>query len=215
MLSLVADSVFESTAMGGKHGCAGPCVGSVVRQRPRLSARLWGALAFACVTGAGCGSAYDLDGAAVDPLATRAVTVLAFVSSGCPISNQYAPLLSELARVYAQRGVRFWLVYPSRLDSAAKVRAHLAEFAFGMPALRDPEHRLVKRAGARVTPSVAVFRSDGTVAYAGRIDDRYVSLGVHRSGATKRDLEAALRALLTREAVRSSRTDAVGCAIAE
>jgi hypothetical protein len=162
-----------------------------------------------------CGSAYDLDGGTVDPLATHAVTVLAFVSSGCPISNQYAPTLRAIAQTFGKYRVRFWLVYPSRLDSAAKIRAHLAAFAFGMRALRDPEHRLVKRAGARVTPSVAVFRGDGSVAYVGRIDDRYIALGVQAAAATKHELDDALRAVLAGEQVRPSRTEAIGCALAE
>ena len=158
---------------------------------------------------------HDLDGASVDPLSTSAPTVLVFVASECPISNQYAPLLRAAARAFAARGVRFWLVYPSRLDSVTKIRAHLAAFDFGMRALRDPEQRLARFTGATVTPSVAVLRADHSLAYLGRIDDRYESFGVARPAPTHADLDLALRALLAGKPAKPQRTTAVGCAIAD
>lgn len=162
------------------------------------------------------GQARDLDGAAIDPLAAHdAITVLVFVSSECPISNRYAPELKRIAAAHAASGVRFWLVYPDARDDAAKVRAHIQAFDYGMRALRDPEHALVKRAGARVTPEVAVFGRGGEVAYRGRIDDRYVRFGDERPTAQVHDLEDALRAVLQGQAVQTAVTTAVGCAISE
>jgi hypothetical protein len=158
----------------------------------------------------------DLDGVAVDPLADGAsTTVLAFVTSECPISNQYLPELRRIERSFERQAVRFWLVYPSRLDSVAKVRAHVLEFGTGLRALRDPEHRLVRRAGATVTPEVAVFDRGRRIVYAGRIDDRYAALGVSSVSAHVHDLEDALRALAAGRAPSPPRTAAVGCSISE
>src|SRR5579885_1557023 len=100
----------------------------------------------------------DLDGVAVDPLAGDApATVLVFVATQCPVSNRYAPELRRIHDDYASRGVRMYLVYPDREDTAA-VREHLREHELDIPALRDPDHVLVRRAGATLTPEAAVFR---------------------------------------------------------
>jgi hypothetical protein len=162
------------------------------------------------------GKVYDLDGAQVDPLSDReGITVLVFASRECPISNRYAPELKRIAQTQAGHGVRFWLVYPDAHDDAAEIRAHTEAFDYGMRALRDPQHVLVKRAGVRVTPEVAVFTRTGDVAYRGRIDDRYVRLGQEQPSAQTHDLEDALIAVLRGQAVRAPTTAAVGCAISD
>jgi hypothetical protein len=162
------------------------------------------------------GKVYDLDGKQVDPLSDRdGITVLVFASRECPISNRYAPELKRIALAKAGQGVRFWLVYADAHDDPAKIRAHAKAFDYGMRPLRDPQHVLVKRAGARVTPEVAVFTRTGAIAYRGRIDDRYVRLGKEQPSAQTHDLEDALNAVLRGQAVRVPTTTAVGCAISD
>ena len=92
-------------------------------------------------------------------------------------------------------------------------RAHASEFGYPCPALLDPEHHLVKHAGATVTPEAAVFGPDGTRRYRGRIDDRYPSLGRPREQVTRRDLRSALDALLSGRPIPAPTTKAVGCFI--
>jgi hypothetical protein len=158
----------------------------------------------------------DLDGKSVDPLAKpNDTTVLVFSSTECPIGNRYAPELKRLAAAFAARGARFWLVYPNAGDDAQRVREHVAEYALPGRPVRDPDHLLVRRAGAKVTPEVAVFQPHGGLAYLGRIDDRFVALGTARSEATTHDLENALRALASGQPIDPDRTQAVGCAIAD
>jgi hypothetical protein len=160
--------------------------------------------------------AVDLDGVEVDPLAGDATaTVLAFVTSECPISNQYMPELARIAQQLEPQRVRFWLVYPNRSDSAAKIRAHVADFAGSLRALRDPTQALVRRAGVTVTPEVAVYRANGEPAYVGRIDDRYAALGLARSAPRAHDLEDALRAVLAGSEPTAAAAAAVGCHISE
>jgi hypothetical protein len=158
----------------------------------------------------------DASGAIVDPWAEpAAASVLAFVTTQCPISNQYAPELQRIADQYTARGVRFWLVYSNHLDTPARIAAHRSAYGFTLSALRDPEHRLVHRAAASVTPAVAVFRSDGSLAYSGRIDDRFLAFGSSRRQASRHDLEAALAAVLNGRKVTPERTTPVGCAISD
>jgi AhpC/TSA family protein len=156
----------------------------------------------------------DLNGHAVDPFegAPRA-TVLAFVSTECPISNRYAPELGRLHAQFAPSGVRFYLVYPLAGESDARVREHVREYGYPFGALRDPGRRLVGRAGARVTPEVAVFDRGGALVYHGRIDDRQVDFGQARTQPTRRDLELALEAVLSNRAPEVASAPPIGCSI--
>lgn len=176
----------------------------------RLAASL-ALLAASCTHGAS-GSATDLDGAAVDPFAGDApATVLVFVATACPVSNRYAPEIQRIQKDYASRGVRMYLVYPDKEDTAV-IRDHLKEHAFGVPALRDPGHVLVRRAGASVTPEAAVFRA-GAEVYHGRIDDRQVDLGVSRAEPSRHDLRDAIDAALSGKQPDETYAAAVGCSI--
>jgi hypothetical protein len=160
----------------------------------------------------------DLQGAAIDPLAgsSAAATVLVFISTHCPISNRYAPTLRALAEAWAARGVRVWLVYPDADDDAAAIRVHQAEFALDLPTLRDPEHALVARAGARVTPEAAVFGPGaGAPVYRGRIDDRVQGFGKIRPEASAHELRDAVDAVLRGDEPRPAQGPAIGCYIAD
>jgi hypothetical protein len=159
-----------------------------------------------------------LDGRPVDPfqLADDAkVAVFVFVSVDCPISNRYAPEILRLHGVFGARGVSFRLVYPNPAESAAAIRDHLKAYGYPVEALRDPRHVLVKQAEIRITPEAAVYARDGRLVYRGRIDDRYVSLGVERAAPTRRDLFEALTDTLAGQPVREPRTQAVGCYVSD
>lgn len=179
---------------------------------------LWGlvaVLAGGCVSGGRQDAGVvDLQGRAVDVLAGEpAATVLIFVSDDCPISNRYIPEILRLRESYSGRGVRFWMVHPDATETAAAIRKHDEEFNLTIPALRDPEHDLVKLGKAEVTPSAAVFAGDGHLVYHGRIDDRVAELGEERPYPTRRNVAEALEALLAGRAVEETETTAVGCVI--
>ena len=162
----------------------------------------------------------DLEGRAVRPLeeATAKATVLVFVGTDCPISNRYAPEIGRLRERFARQGVTFWLVYVQRTESAEAIRHHLREYFDTLAALRDPDHQLVRRAAARVTPEAAVFvpgAAEARLVYHGRIDDRYVDFGRARVAPTTHDLEDALAAVLAGRPVPRAVTPAVGCSIAD
>jgi AhpC/TSA family len=160
----------------------------------------------------------DLDNRLVDPFLAaedaRAIVFL-FASVECPISNRYAPVVKRLHDTFASQGVAFWLVYPNPSDSPAAIREHLKAFSYPVHALRDPRHELVKIAGASVTPEAAIFARGGALTYHGRIDDRYVSIGVERPVATRHDLADALAATLAGRAPAAATGPAVGCFIAD
>jgi hypothetical protein len=154
----------------------------------------------------------DLDGKHADPTTdpTAPITVTLFVDSDCPVSNRYAPEVRRLYQRYAPRGVNFWLVYPDPDISVQTIREHMQDYGYQMPALRDPEHTLVRRAGAQVTPEAGIFLADGTLVYHGRIDNRYLDITRRRAQATQHDVAAVLDALLGGETVETSWNPAPG-----
>jgi hypothetical protein len=141
----------------------------------------------------------------------RPVTFL-FLGHDCPISNKYSP---EINRIVAQYGSRiaFYIVYADPHVAISAARQHSQDFGYRCPAVLDPKHLLVKRAGATVTPEAAVFDSRGGLAYRGRIDDTYIDFGKRRDAPTRRDLRQALDSVLKGKKIEQSRTKAVGCFI--
>ena len=169
----------------------------------------------------GHGQVLDLDGRAVDPLragpGVRA-TALIFMRADCPLANRAAPEIARVRRLGADRGLRVWLVYVDPQEPAARVRSHLAEYALGEPAVRDPDHVLVERSGVRVTPEAALYvHGPGAprLVYRGRLDDRVVALGRQRPRATRFDLREADEHALADPAAPLVTTPAVGCEIAD
>jgi len=160
-----------------------------------------------------------LSGAPVDPLQAPAGTkaiVFLFTSTDCPISNRYAPEVRRIVSAFGDRGIAFRLVYPSPAEQPPAIREHMAAFGYqgSIQALRDPKLALVKFVKATVTPEAAVV-ANGRVVYRGRVDDRYVDLGLERPSPTTHDLADALTAVLAGRPVAHPTTQAVGCYIAD
>jgi hypothetical protein len=151
-----------------------------------------------------------------DPFAKPArARVLLFVRTDCPITNRYAPELARIAQEFAGRGVDFWLVYPDGSETAEAINRHKAEYHLPGTPLRDPQHMLMKRAEATISPQAAVFDQTGRLVYSGRIDDRYVAFGKARPAPRTHDLEAAIAATLEGKRVAEARTHSVGCYLAD
>ena len=173
---------------------------------------LWGAVG----CGAGDSNILELpqvDGKTAKPFETTNVTAVAFIflSTECPISNRYAPEVQRLQGKFSKTA--FWLVYPNRGESDQAVTKHLKEFRHTAPAVRDPQHKLVRLAQVRVTPEAAVFSPRGELLYHGRIDDRTADFGKERPEPTTRDLEAALASVMKGQRPERAAAAAVGCPI--
>jgi len=168
-----------------------------------------------CATFAEAPRVLDLDGRPVDPFAEHEgrLTVLLFTRIDCPISNRYAPEVKRIHEAFAPRGVVFHLVYVDADETAQMIRDHIRDYGYSFTALRDPEHVLVRRAEATVTPEAAVFSADGRLVYRGRIDDWYAAFGKSRPAPTELNLRDALEAALAGRDVAVPRTKAIGCFI--
>ncbi len=158
----------------------------------------------------------DLEGHTVNPLAADSgrIVVLVFLRMDCPVSSRYAPVIQEISKRNAGKAM-FWLVYPDKSDSPSAIRKYLGDYGYRVPALRDPEHALVKLSHVQITPEVAVFDRNHELVYDGRIDDWYVEPGSARPAATTHELEDAIRAAAAGKAVEKSEVRGVGCYISD
>jgi hypothetical protein len=124
-----------------------------------------------------------------------------------------------LQRISAQyRGAAsFFLVYPSKRETADLIRKHDQQFGFGarFTALRDPQHILVKQSKAQITPETAVFDANQQLVYHGRIDNLYEDFSHSRRTATTHELVDAIEAATAGKPVESKSTPAVGCYISD
>ena len=159
-------------------------------------------------------SLVDLDGHPADPfrLAGSKIVVLLFIRTDCPISNRYAPAIQELNAHYAGHAA-FFLIYPIKSETSDQIRRHLQDYAYHLPALRDPDLTLARLSQVHITPEVAVFSPSRKLLYHGRIDDWYVEFTRARREPTTHDLVAALDAAVSGKPVPSASAPAVGCYI--
>jgi peroxiredoxin len=157
----------------------------------------------------------DIDGKSHSPLLVgdAKANVLFFTTKDCPIANSYSPEIMSIVNDFADKPIQFFAVHVDSELTAASARKHAREFGLTLPVLIDAKHELVSAAGITRTPEVAVFTPDGTLAYRGRIDDRYAGFGKKRPVPTQRDLRDALTAIAAGEAVLTTRTEAVGCSV--
>jgi hypothetical protein len=147
------------------------------------------------------------NGRAVTSLAdpgTRAV-VLFFVASDCPISNRTFPEMQRVREAFSENHVRVWFVYANAGEDPAVVAAHQRSFDPGGDAILDTAGTLARMTGAKVTPEAAVLvpssASPWRPVYTGRIDDRYVKLGLERPQATQHFVERVLHEVLAGQPV--------------
>jgi hypothetical protein len=171
---------------------------------------------FASMTTGAQNTGFDLAGNAVDPLKSAGgkVVVLVFVRTDCPVSNRYAPTIQKLSGEHGDKAI-FWLIYPSKSESAEVIRKHEREYGYKIQALRDPQHVLVKESRVEITPEVAVFAPGRHLVYHGRIDNLYEDIGRARSAATTHELEDAIAAALNGKSLDVSATHGVGCYISD
>ena len=186
----------------------------------RLFSRFLVAIALLCppsvVSTNSQGLITDLAGKPFDPFraAPGKVIVLIFVRTDCPISNRYAPTIQRLGTDRRDQAT-FFLVYPSRKETAKAIRKHHNDFGYTLAAIRDPQHILVKQSAAQITPEAAVFNANGQLVYHGRIDNLYEDFGHTRKSATTHELANAIEAAIAGKILSASATPAVGCYISD
>jgi peroxiredoxin len=141
-----------------------------------------------------------------------AATVVVFTCNHCPYALAWHERLQDVARDYADRGVRFLQInandaerYPR--DSVDAMRARVEAGEFAGPYLVDETQEVARAWGATVTPDVFVTDATGVV-YRGAPD------GDHNDPSLRAEwLRAALDDVLAGRPVARAQTKPVGCSI--
>jgi peroxiredoxin len=144
---------------------------------------------------------------------SKRAVVLFFLTTDCPLCNNYVPEMNRIAQTYTPKGVAFYGIQGDATVPATDVRQHAKDFAFSFPYLFDQEESLATYTGATATPEAAVLSPGGHLLYLGRIDNRLEDFGKQRVQVTEFDLRDALDAVLNGKPVPHARTKALGCAI--
>ena len=133
-------------------------------------------------------------------------TVVTFIATKCPISNDYNGRMKALYSDYNGKGVKFVFINSNVRELAPEVKEHTQSNGFQFQVYKDPGNVVADLFGAQFTPEAYLMKS-GSVIYHGRIDDS-------RSGEIKdHSLSDALDAVLAGKSPARQETKAFGCTI--
>ena len=136
------------------------------------------------------------------------VTAVFFISTICPIGNDYNDRFSALYRDYVGSGVQLLFVNSNVNEPAEMVAKHARDVAFPFPVYKDERSAVADVLAAESTPLVVILGRDGRVMYRGAIDDARNPARVTKSYARQ-----ALDAALAGRPAPVSETKSFGCVI--
>jgi peroxiredoxin len=140
-------------------------------------------------------------------------TVIVFTCNHCPYALAWHERIAQVARDYADRGVRLLAInsndadrYPR--DSYEVMRRRVAAEDWPMPYLHDATQEVARTYGAKTTPDVFVLDSERRLRYRGAPDSDYDD-----PSQNARWLRDALDAVLAGSEPSTAETKPVGCSI--
>ncbi|HET6410304.1 MAG TPA: redoxin domain-containing protein [Chthoniobacteraceae bacterium] len=139
-------------------------------------------------------------------------TVIALVSSSCPVSKRYLPTLGSLEPEAKKAGVGVILIAPTASESAEELRKALAGAKLTAPCIPDPHGVLCQLLGATASTDVFVLDGKRTVAYHGALDDQY-GLGYSLDAPRNRYAVDAVKAVMEARTPAIQATEAPGCVL--
>jgi hypothetical protein len=140
------------------------------------------------------------------------VSVVVFTCNHCPYALAWHDRIQDVARDYADRGVRVLQINPNDAvkhprDSLAAMQARVAAGEFASPYLHDETQEVARAWGAKTTPDVFVTDGSGVV-YRGAPDADHGDPSLNAAW-----LRAALDDVLAGRPVANPETKPVGCSI--
>jgi peroxiredoxin len=136
------------------------------------------------------------------------ITVVAFISTQCPISNDYNERMRSIVQDYTKDNVAFVGINSNFTESPAEIKAHAGKNKLTFPILKDEGNKVADAFGAQRTPEIFVIDAEGALRYHGRIDNSRDLRRVNRQ-----DLREALNELLAGKTPSVSEGKAFGCPI--
>ena len=145
-------------------------------------------------------------------LGKKRAYVFVFTTTQCPLVKRTMPKLIELDAKFGPQDVQIVAVNVGVEDTIRDMAAQAIEYDASFPFVKDTDLSCVKRLGIQRTPEVAVLNANSKLVYRGRVDDQ-LRLGGARPEPTRRDLEEALRELLTGNEISVATTTVDGCLV--
>ena len=149
-----------------------------------------------------------------DDFKAKPVLVVMFICNHCPYVQAVEDRIVQLRRDYEPRGVQLVGIcsndptdYPD--DRPERLLQRWREKAYGFPYLLDETQDVARAFNAVCTPDIYVFDADRRLAYHGRIDDNWQQ----PAKVKRRELAAAVDALLAGRAPEREQHPAIGCSI--
>jgi peroxiredoxin len=155
----------------------------------------------------------DTDGAPTPLGDGAAATVVVFTCNHCPYALAWHGRINDVARDYADRGVRLLQINPNDSDryprdSPDAMRERVAAGEFAGPYLHDETQEVAHAWGAAVTPDVFVLDGEGRLVYRGAPDADHGDESLRAAW-----LREALDSVLAGEPVQRAETKPVGCSV--
>jgi peroxiredoxin len=162
--------------------------------------------------------AFDLPGVdgrnhTLEEYADAPVLVLIQSCNHCPYVLAWEGRINDLAREYADRGVRFVAInsndaeaYPQ--DSFEAMVEHAREAGYVFDYLYDESQEVARALGSERTPECFVYDAERRLVYHGAVDDNRDEHAV-----TQRYLRDAIEAVLAGTAPPVAETPPVGCTV--
>ncbi len=139
---------------------------------------------------------------------THAVVV--FLNPDCPICQQYAPTLNELAKALPA-GIEFFGVVAHESVSRADVMKFYKDYKLAFPVLFDANLGLATALQPTHVPEAFLLNLKHEVLYRGRIDNLFTKPGQKRASVTEFDLKNAVTEASAGKPITVKATTAVGC----
>ena len=145
-------------------------------------------------------------------MGTHKAWVLVFTTTQCPIVKQTLPKLVELQRSLRDSDVQFLAINVGTDDTIREMASQAIDLDVPFAFVKDVDHSCVRALGVQRTPEVVVLDQELHLRYRGRFDDQ-LRLSGSRPAPTRRDLEVALKEVLSGQPVSQPETPVDGCLI--
>lgn len=135
-------------------------------------------------------------------------TVVIFIATECPVSNEYNTRMENLYKEYREKGIAFIGINSNKAEDVERIRNHAKKNRLTFTILKDLQNIVADLFEASFTPESYVLNGDHELLYHGRIDNSR-----NKSNITVQDLKNALDEILKGMTVTKPRTKAFGCTI--
>ncbi|MBK8943831.1 MAG: redoxin domain-containing protein [Ignavibacteriae bacterium] len=134
--------------------------------------------------------------------------VLMFISTGCPVSNDYNKRMEEIYNTYKNKNVVFLGINSNKNESIEEIKEHAKENNLTFTILKDENNVVADLFEASLTPEIYVLDSSLSKVYHGRIDD-----SKNEKNVESKDLQNSIDEILANKEVSVKNTKAFGCSI--